>query len=60
MQSLTQFAKEKANLEKVVIHSGNIDPEHQIYMGFHRVWEWHGHIMLFDEEDRYILGEIEG
>lgn len=34
--------------------------EHHICIGFHedtgsdyRVWEWHGHIMLFDEENGY-------
>lgn len=34
--------------------------EHHICVGFHedpdsdyRVWEWHGHIMLFDDEDGY-------
>ncbi|XP_057969851.1 uncharacterized protein LOC131159166 [Malania oleifera] len=34
--------------------------EHHICVGFHeetgsdyRVWEWHGHIMLFDEENGY-------
>ncbi|KAI8574731.1 hypothetical protein RHMOL_Rhmol01G0377100 [Rhododendron molle] len=34
--------------------------EHHICVGFHRdagseyrVWEWHGHVMLFDEENGY-------
>ncbi|KAI4364138.1 hypothetical protein MLD38_020269 [Melastoma candidum] len=34
--------------------------EHHVCVGFHeevgsdyRVWEWHGHIMLFDEEDGF-------
>ncbi|KAJ0241544.1 Uncharacterized protein HA466_0209670 [Hirschfeldia incana] len=41
--------------------------EHHICVGFHedeesdyRVWEWHGHIMLFDEEDGYTPEYIYG
>ncbi|KAK3000355.1 hypothetical protein RJ639_021392 [Escallonia herrerae] len=41
--------------------------EHHICVGFHeetgsdyRVWEWHGHIMLFDEENGYTLEYIYG
>ncbi|XP_022872766.1 uncharacterized protein LOC111391750 [Olea europaea var. sylvestris] len=41
--------------------------EHQICVGFHeetgsdyRVWEWHGHIMLFDEENGYTPEYIYG
>ncbi|KAK4755193.1 hypothetical protein SAY87_008950 [Trapa incisa] len=41
--------------------------EHHICIGFHeetgseyRVWEWHGHIMLFDEEDGYMPEYIYG
>lgn len=38
--------------------------DHQVCVGFHedpepgyRVWEWHGHIMLYDEE-KYIYGNF--
>ncbi|KAJ0245674.1 Uncharacterized protein HA466_0181100 [Hirschfeldia incana] len=41
--------------------------EHHICVGFHedeesdyRVWEWHGHIMLFDEENGYTPEYIYG
>ncbi|XP_022897236.1 uncharacterized protein LOC111410878 [Olea europaea var. sylvestris] len=41
--------------------------EHHICVGFHeetgtdyRVWEWHGHIMLFDEENGYAPEYIYG
>ncbi|KAF8396746.1 hypothetical protein HHK36_018376 [Tetracentron sinense] len=41
--------------------------EHHICIGFHeetgsdyRVWEWHGHIMLFDEENGYTPEYIYG
>lgn len=41
--------------------------EHHICIGFHedtgsdyRVWEWHGHIMLFDEENGYMPEYIYG
>jgi len=41
--------------------------EHHICVGFHeesgsdyRVWEWHGHIMLFDEENGYMPEYIYG
>ncbi|KAI3991521.1 hypothetical protein MKX01_017140 [Papaver californicum] len=41
--------------------------EHHICVGYHqetdsdyRVWEWHGHIMLFDEEDGYTPEYIYG
>ncbi|OWM64605.1 hypothetical protein CDL15_Pgr020572 [Punica granatum] len=41
--------------------------EHHICVGFHeetgseyRVWEWHGHIMLFDEEEGYMPEYIYG
>ncbi|KAL8152646.1 hypothetical protein V2J09_010406 [Rumex salicifolius] len=41
--------------------------EHHICIGFHeesgsdyRVWEWHGHIMLFDEEDGFTPEYIYG
>ncbi|GMH28658.1 hypothetical protein Nepgr_030501 [Nepenthes gracilis] len=41
--------------------------EHYICVGFHdetgsdyRVWEWHGHIMLFDEENGYTPEYIYG
>ncbi|KMS95361.1 hypothetical protein BVRB_009070 [Beta vulgaris subsp. vulgaris] len=41
--------------------------EHHVCVGFHeetgsdyRVWEWHGHIMLFDEEDGYTPEYIYG
>ncbi|KAL0336846.1 UNVERIFIED_CONTAM: hypothetical protein Scaly_1959700 [Sesamum calycinum] len=41
--------------------------EHHICVGFHeetgsdyRVWEWHGHIVLFDEETGYAMEYIYG
>lgn len=41
--------------------------EHHICVGFHedpgtdyRVWEWHGHVMLFDEENGYTPEYIYG
>lgn len=41
--------------------------EHHVYVGFHedpepgyRVWEWHGHIMLYDEEKGYTIEYIYG
>ncbi|XP_047329193.1 uncharacterized protein LOC124932582 [Impatiens glandulifera] len=41
--------------------------EHYICVGFHeepdseyRVWEWHGHIMLFDDEDGYMPEYVYG
>lgn len=41
--------------------------EHHICVGFHeesgseyRVWEWHGHIMLFDEDNGYTPEYIYG
>ncbi|KAK4432381.1 hypothetical protein Salat_1000200 [Sesamum alatum] len=41
--------------------------EHHICVGFHeetgsdyRVWEWHGHVMLFDEETGYAMEYIYG
>uniref|UniRef100_A0A803MWY9 Uncharacterized protein n=1 Tax=Chenopodium quinoa TaxID=63459 RepID=A0A803MWY9_CHEQI len=41
--------------------------EHHVCVGFHeengsdyRVWEWHGHIMLFDEENGYTPEYIYG
>lgn len=41
--------------------------EHHICVGFHeekgsdyRIWEWHGHIMLFDEENGYTPEYIYG
>ncbi|KAL0344561.1 UNVERIFIED_CONTAM: hypothetical protein Sradi_4287400 [Sesamum radiatum] len=41
--------------------------EHHICVGFHeetgseyRVWEWHGHIVLFDEESGYAMEYIYG
>ncbi|KAK1429323.1 hypothetical protein QVD17_11530 [Tagetes erecta] len=41
--------------------------EHHICVGFHeetgseyRVWEWHGHVMLFDDENGYNLEYIYG
>lgn len=41
--------------------------DHHICVGFHdetggdyRVWEWHGHIMLFDDEDGYSAEYIYG
>ncbi|XP_047330650.1 uncharacterized protein LOC124934202 [Impatiens glandulifera] len=41
--------------------------EHHICVGYHeepdsdyRVWEWHGHIMLFDDEDGYTPEYIYG
>ncbi|XP_077212905.1 uncharacterized protein LOC143848017 [Tasmannia lanceolata] len=41
--------------------------EHHVCVGFHeetssdhRVWEWHGHIILFDEEDGYTPEYIYG
>ncbi|CAA6654911.1 unnamed protein product [Spirodela intermedia] len=40
---------------------------HNICVGYHqesgseyRVWEWHGHIMLFDEENGYVPEYIYG
>ncbi|CAN0926666.1 hypothetical protein LINGRAHAP2_LOCUS35469 [Linum grandiflorum] len=45
----------------------SIGGEHHICVGFHeekgsdyRVWEWHGHVMLFDDEDGYAPEYIYG
>ncbi|KAJ4978549.1 hypothetical protein NE237_009329 [Protea cynaroides] len=51
-----------SNIESLKPNSGQAVTigEHHICVGFHedtgsdyRVWEWHGHIMLFDEENGY-------
>ncbi|MDD0160929.1 hypothetical protein PSY24_23360, partial [Shigella flexneri] len=41
--------------------------DHHICVGFHddsggeyRVWEWHGHVMIFDDEDGYSAEYIYG
>jgi hypothetical protein len=41
--------------------------DHHLCVGFHdepggeyRVWEWHGHVMLFDDEDGYSAEYIYG
>ena len=41
--------------------------DHHVCVGFHdeaggeyRVWEWHGHVMLFDDEDGYSAEYIYG
>ncbi|KAL3825978.1 hypothetical protein ACJIZ3_022007 [Penstemon smallii] len=56
-------------IEKLKPNSGQAITvgEHHICVGFHeetgsdyRVWEWHGHIMLFDEENGYTPEYIYG
>ncbi|KAK6140317.1 hypothetical protein DH2020_025954 [Rehmannia glutinosa] len=48
--SKTQLAKEESKLEKEIEETGSD----------YRVWEWHGHIMLFDEENGYTPEYIYG
>lgn len=57
------------NIETLKPNSGQAVTvgEHHICVGFHqetdsdyRVWEWHGHIMLFDEENGYTPEYIYG
>ncbi|VFQ76366.1 unnamed protein product [Cuscuta campestris] len=57
------------NLDSLKPNSGQAASigEHHICVGFHedsesnyRVWEWHGHIMLFDEENGYTPEYIYG
>lgn len=57
------------NLQSLKPNSGQAVTigEHHICVGFHeetgseyRVWEWHGHIMLFDEENGYTPEYIYG
>ncbi|VFQ62563.1 unnamed protein product [Cuscuta campestris] len=57
------------NLDSLKPNSGQAVSigEHHICVGFHeesqsdyRVWEWHGHIMLFDEENGYTPEYIYG
>ncbi|KAL3839568.1 hypothetical protein ACJIZ3_024159 [Penstemon smallii] len=56
-------------IEKLKPNSGQAVTigEHHICVGFHeaigsdyRVWEWHGHIMLIDEENGYTMEYIYG
>lgn len=55
--------------EKLKPNSGQSVPigDHHLCVGFHdeaggeyRVWEWHGHVMLFDDEDGYSAEYIYG
>ncbi|PHT72124.1 hypothetical protein T459_22909 [Capsicum annuum] len=57
------------NVDSLMPNSGQavVIGEHHICIGFHedtgsdyRVWEWHGHIMLFDEENGYMPEYIYG